>query len=672
MRLIKALLGVVLGLVALVAAALWLMPSERIAQIAAQQFQAATGRVLIVEGAVRPSFYPVIGASLGDIRVGNADWVADGTPLLRAQSVDVGLDLLALIRGDIQIEHVVIVGADLDLRRQADGRGNWEFDPPTGPGSASVPPETSEADTLRAARGFSLAQASLRDSRIRFRDAVAGLDVTLDDVSADLDMPVLDGPAELAVRATMNGQPLQARLRSDHAARTAEGAVTALVADIALAGARAEFSGRMGLDGLVLDGQIDATIPALRPLLSAIGQSGNELPAAYRPLALQGQITRTADGVIYARDARLRAGSIRLQGAADLHLDGPRPRLVGQLSGDDLDLRTPPGGSGGAGASAAGGVASDGWSRDVIDASALGLIDGTLNLGFNSIRTDALTVGRSRMDVTIDAARAVVDIREMALFEGNLTGQFIANNRSGLSVRADMRLRNIALLPFLAEVADYRRLQGTANLDVNLLGVGNSVHALMNSLRGEGSLRFDQGEIIGLDLAGMLRNLDLSYMGDGARTVYDSVTGRFTVQDGVLRNDDLLLQASRFSVTGRGTVGLGARVLDYRIVPAALRGEDGEALRVPLIITGPWDAPRFRLDMEALAREQLRVEQERLEELAREEARRLEDRARTEAAERLERELGVQREEGERVQDTLRRGLEEEVGRRLRGLLGGD
>jgi AsmA protein len=138
----------------------------------------------------------------------------------------------------------------------------------------------------------------------------------------------------------------------------------------------------------------------------------------------------------------------------------------------------------------------------------------------------------------------------------------------------------------------------------------------------------------------------------------------------VLRNDDLRLAGGGFSVTGQGAVGIGARNLDYRIVPVAIRGDD--TLRVPLLITGPWEAPRYRLDLEALAREQLRVEQERLEALAREEAQRLEDRARAEAAAKLQQELGVQQQEGERLEDTLRRGLEEELGRRLQGVLGGN
>ncbi|WP_439562257.1 AsmA family protein [Roseinatronobacter sp.] len=676
MRVLKALIAVVVGLVMLVAAALFLLPSERIAQIAAQQFQTATGRTLTIDGAVRPSFYPVIGATANGIAIGNADWAGDA-PLLRAEQMEIGLDFAALMRRDIQIDRIVLQSPVIDLRRNDDGRGNWEVAVRTAAPAPQIDSAT-EADSPpdTRPRTFSLGLARIQDGQVRFQDAASGTDIRLDGLDASFGLPALDGPSELTLAAQLNGQPLQMTVATDNVARLLSGAVVGLSADLGLAGARAQFSGRAGLADMIAEGQLDADIPLLRPVLQAVGQTGGDIAPAYLPLGFSGQITRTADGTLYARNARVGAGTLRLEGGADLALAGARPRLTGEFSGDVLDLRSAGGtsaarqgsGSGGSG----GGTGAQGWPRDVIDASALDLLDAELSLAFNTVRTDFATLGRSRFGVSIDNSRAVLDLRETAVFGGRLSGQLVANNRSGLSVRADLNARDISLLPMLGEVADYHRLQGRANMDINVLGVGNSVHAIMNSLRGDGALRFDQGEIIGFDLAGMLRNLDMSYMGEGNRTVYDSITGTFTVADGVLRNDDLALAAARFSVAGQGTVSLGARTLDYRVTPAALRSEGDERLRVPLMITGPWDAPRFRLDLEALAREQLRVEQERVEEMAREEARRLEERARSQAAERLERELGVQRQEGERIEDTLRRGLEQELGNRLRGLLGGN
>ncbi len=655
MRLIKALVAMILGLAVLIVAVLVLMPAERIANIAARQFEVVTGRSLSFGGAVRPSFYPVIGARAQDVRIGNPDW-AGPDPMLTAGEMDIGLDLGALVRGDIRIERIVLQAPHLHLRRDAEGRGNWEMNLASAPGTGASP--------APRARQISLAEARIRTGSLRYEDVQSGTDLRIEGLDAVLRLPVLEGPADLSVEGRLNGQALDLTASTDNAARFLDGGVTRLALDMNAAGAEIAFTGRAGLDGLVAEGQMQATIPRPRALMQMLGRSGGDVPPAYLPLGLSGQVTRTQDGRFFAREAQFRAGGVRLSGAADLDPNGPRPRLTGQFTGDVPDLRSPA--SGGAAQSSAG------WSRIPIDASALALLDADLSLRLAGLRTDVITLGRSDLGITIDRARAVFDLREVLIFGGVMTGEFVMNNRSGLSVGGSLRARNIDLLPLLSELAAYRRLQGAASAELQFLGVGNTLHDIMNSLRGEGSLRFSEGEIIGFDLAGMLRNLDMSYMGDQNRTVYDAITGTFTISDGILRNDDLRLEASRFSVTGRGSVGLGQRNLDYRIVPAALPDGAREALRVPLMITGPWDAPRFRLDLEALAQERLRAEQERLEEIAREEARRLEERARAQLEERLQRELGVEAEEGEQLQDTLRRGLEQEIGNRLRGLLGGN
>ncbi|TVS05844.1 MAG: AsmA family protein [Rhodobacteraceae bacterium] len=656
MRLIKALVAMVLGLVVLIGAVLLLMPTERIANIAAQQFEGTTGRSISFGRSVRPSFYPVIGARAQNVAIGNPDW-AGPEPMLTAEEMDIGLDVVALIRGDIQIERIVLQSPVLHLIRDASGRGNWELGR-----EAAEPSAGTEATRTRQ---VSLSEAVIRNGRLRFEDAQAGIDLHVEALEAGLRLPALDGPADLSASGRLNGQAVAVNLTTNHAARFLAGNVTALALDLEAAGATITYAGRAGLDGLVAEGQMQADIPRPSALMAMLGQQGGDVSEDFLPLGLTGQLTRTQDGRLFARDAQFRAGAVRLAGAVDLDPTGARPRLTGQLAGDVLDLRSADGGGNGQ-------AATPGWSRERIDASALDMLDAELSLRLAGLRTDATTLGRSVVGISIDRSRAVFDLREVAVFGGTLAGEFVMNNRSGLSVGGNLRARGIELLPLLSELADYRRLQGVANADLQFLGVGNSVHDIMNSLRGEGALRLSEGEIIGFDLAGMLRNLDMSYMGEQNRTVYQSVTGTFTITDGVLRNEDMRLEASRFSVTGQGRVGLGQRNLDYRVVPAALQGPDGETLRVPLMITGPWEAPRFRLDLEALAQERLRAEQERLEEIAREEAQRLEERARREAEERLQRELGVSREEGERLEDALRRGVEEEIGSRLRGLLGRD
>jgi hypothetical protein len=129
---------------------------------------------------------------------------------------------------------------------------------------------------------------------------------------------------------------------------------------------------------------------------------------------------------------------------------------------------------------------------------------------------------------------------------------------------------------------------------------------IMSGLEGQGDFSFGAGAIQGFDLAGMIRNFDASFRGEGARTVYDSVTANFTISQGVVRNDDLLLDAPWGGVEGAGSVDLGARTVEYRLIPGIMRdATTGEAgIAVPILVSGSWSALRFRPDLEYLAEQE--------------------------------------------------------------------
>lgn len=181
----------------------------------------------------------------------------------------------------------------------------------------------------------------------------------------------------------------------------------------------------------------------------------------------------------------------------------------------------------------------------------------------------------------------------------------------------------------------------------------------MRSLSGSGVLNLGAGEILGLDIAGMIRRLDAGYVGEGQKTIFDSLSASFDIDGGDLFNSDLLMAGPIISAEGAGRIGLGARDLEYRLRPTALRGADGSGgISVPLWITGSWAAPSFALDLESLAQERLK-----------DEAKAVEDQLKAKAAE----ELGQI--EGESLEDAAKRRLEEELrqgaGDLLLDLLGG-
>ena len=73
---------------AILIAAVFLIPAEKVAGLAAREFSKITGRELVISGSVRPSFYPVLGVKTGPVSVANADWSTEGPLLALVGRVD--------------------------------------------------------------------------------------------------------------------------------------------------------------------------------------------------------------------------------------------------------------------------------------------------------------------------------------------------------------------------------------------------------------------------------------------------------------------------------------------------------------------------------------------------------------------------------------------------------
>ncbi len=668
MRWIYRLIGLIVVLIVIAVGALFLIPSDRIAAVATRQFEAATGRAMTISGPVRPTLWPRLGVRIEGVALANVAG-SDAGAMLSAQSVEVGVGLSALMGGALAIETFEINSPRIVLERDANGQGNWVFGGLGGadaaPVSASDPAAPQSGGALS---GVTLDRAVITDASLRYVDHAAGTDITIEGVDITLTMPQAGGPADLTLAIRRGGSEGRLNARVGSVTALLGGEVTTISATVTADGLDAGFEGRAGLEPLAAEGQVTLRGSQLAPALALAGITGTEpLPAAARPLSLSGRVTLAPEGSVHLREGVVGVGSNRISAALDLITSGERPNLSGEISADRLDLSgflaggesTPPSSGGG-------------WPTERIDASALGLMDARIGLQLGPVITGFGDLDRVRGTLVIDRARAVLTLAEMRAFEGGMTGELVANNRSGLSVGGTMQMQGVSLLPLLTQAAGFERLTGTAAATLQFLGSGQSVDAIMRSLSGQGRFDFGAGEIIGFDLAGMLRNLDAGYVGEGNRTIFDSLSGSFAVQDGALSNDDLALASSLLSVLGEGVVDIGAQVLEYRVTPEALRNsETGQALRVPLLITGPWSAPRFRLDLEGMAEQRLQEERARLEAAAQAELDRREQEARAQLEERLQQELNVTVQDGQTAEDAVRGEAEGALRDGLLRLLGG-
>lgn len=655
-----------LTLVIVAVAGLFLIPTERIARLAEAEFEKNTGRQLSLAGEVSPQIFPRLGIVLNDVEISNADW-AGSEPMLEAERLEVGVTLGALMGGEITVEAFAIDSPVIRLVRDSDGRANWDFVTDLGGGQ----------DTTGETPNVSLPKGVVTNAIVSFIDRGAGVSEALTELDAEISLPDLNGAATVSMSARRNGQPFRVEATLNGLQQLLDGEVRGVAAEFSTGKTTARFEGQAGLEPLQAKGNLTADVADLAALFAFIGATPPVIPPGLgQRTQVTGNLTLTSDNQLFLRGAVLDLDQNRFQGDLDVTL-GDTPYVTARMVGDRIDFsamstdETEGDGAANAGAG--------GWSDAPLDVSGLSAVDGEFSLRANAIDLGSIQLARTSLSGTIKNSRMVLEFSELGVFDGTVSGSFVVNGRGGLSVRGDMRADGVAMQKLLDDFAGYDRLIANGAMRLQFLGVGNTMNELMNSLDGGGSFDLAAGEILGLDIAGMIKNLDTSFRGEGSKTVFNDVTASFTIADGVLSNEDLDFVAPLLTATGRGALDLGGQTIKYYVDPVALADRIKDGIRVPIIIEGPWSNIRFRPDLKALIDTELEAEKEKLkaaakakEEELRTKAEAKEAELKAQAAQKLQDELNVERKEGQSAEDALKEGLENKLKEGLGRLLGGD
>jgi len=586
-------LGFVVVLAGLGLGLLVLMPADRIAMVAAERLGQSLGRAVTLTGVVRPTLWPHLGVRAEGISVANPDWASEG-PLITADALVIRVPWAAIVSDAPQIDEITLLAPDIMLVRAADGRTSWSM-PVTGGASD----RTGAGDHLSS---FGVTAARIIDGSLRFVDHATPQTLRMTALELELGLSV-SGQVSIIGQGRVNGAQVELMIEAADMTQLSEGGLSDVALSLGWSGGTGRFDGQISL-APALEGQVSLDATDLSPLFSLMGVTMPDLPPGLGRdrVALSGQVTLASEGSAHLRSGRLVLNQTEVALDLDLLPGDARPMIRGTVSGSRLSVPQQPSAPSGGG-----------WSTTPIDVSGLFAVDAELAVALGRVDGAGVTLGPLDLRAALTRGRLVLDIDRIGVHGGTLAGQFVLNGRNGLSVGGDLRLREAALSPLLAELAGFDRLETTGGARLQFLGVGNDMATLMRSLSGDGSLALGTGALRGLDLAGMIRTLDLSHQGAGAQTVFDGVTAGFTIADGVLSNADLVLDAPWGQVMGQGRVDLGAQQLNYRLTPRVSTGGDGSTIRVPILVSGPWSAPVIRPDLAYLAEQELAVERAKLE-----------------------------------------------------------
>lgn len=371
------------------------------------------------------------------------------------------------------------------------------------------------------------------------------------------------------------------------------------------------FNGEAGAAGLG-SGTVSLSTPSLRSLLAWIGQPltpGQGLGA----FSIKGVVALEEDAFSFDKADFTLDGSTGV-GTGTVTF-GSKPKVTAGLSMQRLDV-TPylvASGSAGGGGTATAAAGGGSWSSDPIGFDGLRAIDANLNLKADEIVADRIKIGPSLLKASIANGKLNAELTEMSLYSGIGVGVLSVDGSSSTpSLEAFFRLDGIDALSFLSDAVGFSRLEGTGSLSFDIRSTGGSQAALMAALAGKGSTDFRNGAIRGIDIPKMVRGLSVETLlgwqqsGD-EKTDFSQLSGTYTIDKGILTNQDLLLIGPLLRVTGTGTVDIPKKTLAYRVDPkivASLEGQGGsqdlEGFAVPIRVEGPWSRPRIYPEIEGI------------------------------------------------------------------------
>jgi AsmA protein len=576
------------------------IPTETYKSQIESRVSAATGRDLRINGPVRLSLFPAVAVVANDVTFANTAGTRDPS-MATLDKLDVHVSVVPLLSGNVEISRLVLEKPVIHLEVDRQGKANWGFaaanaTPAQAPAAQSQNRQASSGSS--GPSDIALGDVRLNDGTVTYTDDRSGVRYEISAINATVKLPNLDSPLAADGSLVWNNEKLSltANASSPRGLMTGKGSDIALKLDskpVAIA-----FTGRGEGTPLKLTGELDLGTPSVRNLAAWAGQPLQLAGNGLGPLSIKGTLAAAPQHVSFTK-ASYKLDAMEASGDVAVDSSGRVPAIKASLTTNVLDLnpylppeqKAPAQGQGQQPRSPAQ-TPQSGWSTDPIDLSGLKAANADLALTTAGLVVRKIKVGKSALHVTLDGGKLTSDLTEMALYDGNGKARVTVDGSGRVpAVAMNFNIDGVQAQPLLKDAMDMDRLTGAAVADGSVSGSGASQRDLISALNGKGSLKLRNGKIRGLDIGSMVKNIGSAFSSsDNQQTEFAEASATYTITNGVVRNDDLAMNAPLFQVTGKGTVDLPKRTVDYRVVPKVGVG-------VPIIVSGPWDNISYRPDL---------------------------------------------------------------------------
>jgi AsmA protein len=581
----------------------------------------ATGRPFSVGDDLSLSLFPWAGISFSDLRLGNTPAFSE-KELVTVKSFEVRVKLLPLISKDIQVKRFILNEPKITLVKNKNGQVNWaQPDDTKDKAPADKTKKESEAGAAEAGlpiKDLTIGEFSIKNGSVIWIDHTADTRKEITTVDLRLEDVSLERPIKLSFSAMLDNQPLSVDGTVGPVGKDFKQATIPLDLDVkALKQLILKLNGNVknpaSKPGIDMAVEIKAFSP--RKLMAALDQKfpvATSDPKALDRMALKANLKGDASKVAVTNGVlNLDESTLNFSLNAS---DFSKPNLAFDLNLDQINLdRYLPPKSAQQPASA-----EKTTPKKATDYKPLRklILNGRIKIG----QLVAKKAKISDLLVQINAQNGIVNLDplKLAMYQGNVSGNGNLNVQTDTPKSSvNLKVESIQVGPLLRDVLEKDVLEGITQAQLKLAMSGDSADMIKQTLNGDGQLQFNDGAIIGIDLAGMIRNVKAAFgleqkPAQRPRTDFAELSAPFTIQNGVVNTPQTSLKSPLIRVIAAGNANLVKETLDFRVEPKVVgtikgQGDDNQrsGLMVPVLVSGTFAKPQFRPDLAGVAKKQL-------------------------------------------------------------------
>jgi uncharacterized protein involved in outer membrane biogenesis len=317
MRWIIRIVMVVVVLVVAAIGLVFLLPAEKIGDLASDQLEKATGRKLTLSGSFRPTIFPVLGVKTGPLTISNADWASEPY-MVSAQGASVGVGLSALLGGDIEVKRLILDTPVIHLERRADGVANWELS-----GGSDTVTTTGGSDNSSATGGITLDKGAVTNGLLTYKDATTQQNIVIKQINADFALPK-SAAASINGSAIYNGRKANIDLSVADLGKLLDGQVTNLSGSLAMGTMKAGLNGQAKVTSgaaPLINGQYSFDLPDMATLQELTGAPLPDTLKGVSKLSSKGTLMVSSAGINLTGDAAVTMNGLPID--ATFEMTGP-------------------------------------------------------------------------------------------------------------------------------------------------------------------------------------------------------------------------------------------------------------------------------------------------------------------------------------------------------------